>query len=178
MKNRKNKKNRKVFAITLLVPVLIFCLSSCDKLPIFSDDWFTGSPFGIPPSSVTPPTVTKPDPSDIVPLLISPRAGAVLDNGRSDGRDDIVWDFDWSDINGATSYRLYVIGSNALYPVIDRPSNMFDSSYHHVSAGSYIIDENRLNWKWKVRAYANGVWSDWSEERTFDVEPLNTDPPN
>jgi len=35
--------------------------------------------------------------------------------------------------------------------------------------------EARFGWIWKVRAKINGSWADWSPERTFDVEPLNTD---
>jgi hypothetical protein len=36
---------------------------------------------------------------------------------------------------------------------------------------------NDLNWTWKVRALAGGKWSPWSETRTFDVEPVDTDAP-
>ncbi len=115
---------------------------------------------------------------DTVPKLISPEEGAVLDNGRSDLRDVIVWDFDWSDVIGATKYHLYVEHTGSVLPLIDDDKVVYDSSYHYVKSGSYIIDSNRFNWKWKVRAYVNDKWSDWSEERRFDVEPLNTDPPS
>ncbi len=110
------------------------------------------------------------------PLLISPEKGAVLDNGRTDRSDDIVWDFDWSDCEGATEYHLYVIGYNAILPVID-VSNITSSSYQHIRHGSYIIERNRCGWTWKVRARVAGQWTEWSEIRTFDVEPLNADPP-
>lgn len=108
--------------------------------------------------------------------LVSPENGAVLDNGRTDGEDCIIWDFDWADVEGATKYLLYVKGSNAKYPIIN--CQIFSSSYHFESCGSYIIDHNRFDWRWKVAAYVNGNWSDWSEERYFDVEPVNTDPPS
>ena len=110
------------------------------------------------------------------PLLISPEEGAVLDNSRLDGSDDIVWDFDWSDCEGATQYHLYVIGPTAINPVIDH-NNITSSSYQHIRHGSYIIERNRYGWTWKVRVRVGGQWSEWSEIRTFDVEPLNTDPP-
>jgi hypothetical protein len=113
-----------------------------------------------------------------VPQLISPPAyGAMLDNGRTDRLDDIVWDFDWSDVPGASHYHLYVIHSGSWIPVIDRP-DLTQSSFHDVSPGAYIIDANRFAWTWKVRAKVDGVWGDWSPVRTFDVEPVNTDPPS
>ena len=109
-----------------------------------------------------------------IPSLISPEEGAVLDNGRTDGLDDIVWDFDWSDCAGATQYHLYVIHAGAGLPMID-DSNISSSSYHYVGHG-YIIDQNRYNWTWKVRAKVDGQWGGWSGTRTFDVEPVNSDP--
>ncbi|MFQ5720925.1 MAG: hypothetical protein ACE5GI_00340 [Candidatus Aminicenantales bacterium] len=119
----------------------------------------------------------KSEPSSCaIPKLISPEEGAILDNGRYDRRDDIVWDFSWSNINGAIKYHLYVKHTGAQKPVIDIKT--FNSFYHYISEDSYIIDENRFNWKWKVRAFVNDKWCDWSEERRFDVEPVNTDPPS
>jgi len=109
------------------------------------------------------------------PTLISPKNGAVLDNGRLDGRDIIEWHFDWSDYPGATKYHLYVIHVGAKYPVINVTTTR--SSYHHISKG-YIINSNRFNWTWKVRAGTKDSWLNWSGERRFNVEPLNTDPPN
>jgi hypothetical protein len=109
-----------------------------------------------------------------VPQLISPEEGAILDNGRRDGSDPILWDFDWSDCQGTTAYHLYVIGANASIPVIDDPA-LTESSFHFTSQG-YIADINRFDWRWKVRAQVDGVWGDWSPERTFDVEPVDTDP--
>jgi hypothetical protein len=50
------------------------------------------------------------------------------------------------------------------------------SQYNYISYG-FIPDSDRYNWKWKVRAQVSGVWSDWSEERSFIVEPVNTDCP-
>ncbi len=110
-----------------------------------------------------------------IPQLGLPVVGAVLDNGRTDFKDKEIWDFDWEDVPGATKYELYVIGVNATFPAINDETTT--SSYHSVDDG-YITNQNRLGWKWKVRAYANGLWSEWSEVRSFDVEPVNTDPPN
>jgi len=101
--------------------------------------------------------------------LISPEEGEILDNGRTDRLDDIIWDFDWSDCEGATQYHLYVFHLGSINPVIDN-DNIISSSYHAVSHGSYIVEENRYGWTWKVRAKVNGRWGNWSQIRTFDVE--------
>ena len=106
-------------------------------------------------------------------ILLSPEKGEILDNGRSDRNDAIAWDFDWEDYPDATSYQLFVIREGATNPVINVNANI--SSYQHLSEGSYIADQNRSNWTWRVRANVRGEWGDWSETRTFDVEPLNTD---
>jgi len=111
-----------------------------------------------------------------IPTLISPKEGEVLDNGRYDAKDYIEWDFDWSDVKGAAKYHLYVKHTGSRYPVIDKI--IYNGSrHHHRKYGSYIIENNRFNWKWKVRAFVDGQWCHWSEVRRFDVEPPNTDPP-
>ncbi len=98
----------------------------------------------------------------------------MLDNGRLDGNDDIVWDFDWSECPGATLYHLYVIGPSAPNPLIDQPA-LSEPGLCHVSR-SYILEANRWGWTWKVRAYVDGSWGPWSPTRSFDVEPVDTDP--
>jgi len=112
--------------------------------------------------------------SGVAPTLISPVAGATLDNGRTDFLDDIIWDFDWSNVSGATQYNLYVKLPSAQFAVIDL--GVSSSSFHYVS-NAYIVESNRFGWEWKVRAMTSGVWGPWSETRTFNVEPPNTDPP-
>ena len=106
--------------------------------------------------------------------LIQPRPGATMDNGCENRQDDIVWDFSWSPVEGATQYHLYVIGANAVIPVIDNamiPGTVF----HYVNPKNFIPAGDRFGWTWKVRALVNGVWSDWSAKRSFNVEPLNAD---
>lgn len=111
-----------------------------------------------------------------VPSLISPGADAVLDNGRTDTLDAVTWDFDWSDCPRATQYQLFVIHEGAQNPLIN-DSRITASSYHHERQGSYITNQNRFGWTWRVRAMVDGRWSDWSETRIFAVEPVDSDPP-
>jgi hypothetical protein len=111
------------------------------------------------------------EPSDAAPpTLLAPAARAVLQNGRLDGSADFVWEFEWSKVPGASHYHLFVIGTKATGPLIDK-SFLTSASFHDHSTGCYINGRNLLGWRWKVRAQVKGVWSDWSEERTFDVEP-------
>jgi hypothetical protein len=110
-----------------------------------------------------------------VPKLTSPTIKQELDNGRTDFNDLMVWDFDWEDVSGAEKYHLYVWHFGASSPLID--SDVITASSYHKETRSYILNGNRFNWAWKVRAYVDGKWGDWSAPWFFDVEPVNTDPP-
>lgn len=120
-------------------------------------------------------TPTSTQASACTPTLLSPNEGAIMDNGRNDFRDEIVWDFDWSDCPNATKYHLYVKRTGASLPSIDNDT-IVNSSFRSASY-SYIIDSNLQGWTWKVRAFINGSWEEWSVIQTFSVEPLNADPP-
>lgn len=130
----------------------------------------------VPRPMITPPirvTVVPTQNTFSRPALQSPEEGAVLDNGCTNREDRIIWSFDWADFPNAVRYQVWVQGQNALNPVVDKVVNT--SNYDHRSGG-YITDGNRRGWKWRVRAQmAGGNWTDWSAERHFDVEPLNTD---
>ena len=116
---------------------------------------------------------TQPTPAPPTPSLISPAIGAELDNNCENNSDSIEWDFDWEDTTDATQYRIRVIRTGATDPLIDEVVN--SSSYHYASK-DYIPNTNRLGWTWKVRADNNAdIWSEWSPERNFDIEPVNQD---
>jgi len=108
-----------------------------------------------------------------VPKLISPAYGAVMDNGCQDRSNGIVWDFEWSEVDEAVEYHLYVKGVNASIAVVD--DVVVGKQYRHDSPGSYIIGRHQLDWRWRVRARIGLDWQDWSDENSFDVEPLDTD---
>ncbi len=110
----------------------------------------------------------------VAPALLFPDASDLLDNGCTNLGSGIFWTFIWADVPNATQYHLYVIGATATTPVLDLP-NLRATEYISKRTGSYIADQNRRGWRWKVRARVNGQWTAWSEERLFDVEPVNTD---
>ncbi len=108
------------------------------------------------------------------PALRSPQDQAVMDNDCRNRQDGADWKFKWDKVPNASRYHLYVIGARAQYPVVDEPT-IKKTSYRRKTSGSYIAEHNRLGWQWKVWAMVNGKWGEWSKERKFDVEPLNTD---
>lgn len=112
------------------------------------------------------------DVDPLSPRLVAPASGAVLDNGCLDQRDPIEWSFNWAGCRDATRYHLYVIGGTATYPLADviTANTSFD-----VSTRAYIATGNDKAWRWWVQAERDGVWTDPSPTRTFDVEPVNTD---
>ena len=108
------------------------------------------------------------------PMLISPANGALMDNGCKPKAEGIAWDFDWSDVPGATAYHIRVF-RNPNIPLINN-MNVQTSSYHYASArNDHIINSNLNLWKWMVRAKGPGGWGTWSAVRGFRVERLNTD---
>ncbi|MDT4967551.1 MAG: hypothetical protein QOJ64_2288 [Acidobacteriota bacterium] len=107
------------------------------------------------------------------PKLLSPANGAVMDNGCSDKSNGITWDFDWSDVPGATAYHIRVWRNPAL-PVINR-MNVATSDYHYDSPQTYVINSNLAGWRWRVRAKVGATWGPWSRTGFISVERLNTD---
>lgn len=105
------------------------------------------------------------------PALLTPERGATLDNGLVDRSLSMVREFKWSEIPGATKYHLIVFGPSSDRPSTELPN--LSSPTHRYEIKGYVLDKYRLGWRWKVRALVNGVWTDWSEERIFNVAPLN-----
>lgn len=114
---------------------------------------------------------SAPDPS--VPQLVAPASGAVLDNGCVPGVDSVVWDFDWSDVAGATEYQLYVRNASSVFAMIN-DSTLTQSSFHF-SQDTYT--PNTTDWVWWVRARVDGTFRAWAGPRDFVVEEPNTDCP-
>lgn len=109
------------------------------------------------------------------PLLETPAHGATMDNGRADHADYQVWEFSWRPVPHASQYNLYVKNPIVQMPVINQITQ--DPHFRKAGYGNYVVNQNRLGWTWKVRAFVGGTWGPWSETRTFDFEPIDTDPP-
>ncbi len=107
------------------------------------------------------------------PALLTPVAGEEMDNGCDAEANPITWNFDWADCAGATQYHLYVKKTTAAIPVVDNQT-ITASEFTYESFG-HITNASLSDWRWRVRAYVGGAWQDWTPERSFDVEPLNSD---
>jgi hypothetical protein len=86
----------------------------------------------------------------------------------------IIWNFDWTDVAGASNYYLVVYRVGSYFNTIDTYVYGSQFTYSQILT---IQESFRYNLRWKVRAWINGSWSDWSPERSFSVEPVNTDCP-
>lgn len=107
------------------------------------------------------------------PRLLAPQQGTILDNGCNDRTDPMAWYFEWSEVPGASDYELLVNGPNASVPAIHESS--LSALSHREQSSAYVAAHNLRGWRWKVRARVRGAWGAWSDERTFDVEPVDTD---
>jgi hypothetical protein len=111
---------------------------------------------------------------DAVPELRVPAEGALADNGcTTDPNEAIVWDFDWSDVAGATTYELWVKHRSSPEPEVDVTG--LPTSSHRVGRFATTDGEFLRGWEWKVRAQVNGVNQPWSKTATFNLEPPDTD---
>ena len=108
------------------------------------------------------------------PTLLKPAAGATVDNGTGDSK-QMAWDFDWSDVPGATQYQLSMMHSSNLSVA---PTRRVTTIFNPTSSSYNLGNKWGVGgWRWKVRALVNGIWTDWSEERTFDVAALAINKP-
>lgn len=106
----------------------------------------------------------------IVTLAV-PAKNAVLPQRRLDsGKVESVWMFGWHDCPEAGRYHLYVIGPGALNPIVD--DDTLTAATYQFRRSSYGVTQ-RDGWTWKVRAFVDGRWGDWSEARWFSVAAPN-----
>jgi len=109
------------------------------------------------------------------PVPISPAPGEVLDNGRVDRFDDLVWAFRWSACEGAEGYQLVVLAPGTTAPVVDVETAV--TEFTGAWVGRRVADGSLDGWSWRVRARFDGDWGPWSDPRAFSVEPADRDPP-
>lgn len=106
-----------------------------------------------------------------IPAPLIPVEAAVMDNGCTNRENGISWDFDWEDCAGADLYSIHID-----HPSLENPldSDVPVSSFSLLE-DRFVPEESRIGWTWRVRARVNGIWGNYSPDRTFDVERLNTD---
>ena len=166
-------RHRRTTRIALITVIAVYLYASFTLVAVSASGRFDNE---VPLLSHPPPTSisTTLTATPTAITLISPDDKESLDNGRTDFLDYRVWDFDWSDVEGATRYHLFVVSPLGL-PHIDN-DNITSSSYHLETRG-YQTSDCLEGWTWGVRAYCNGQWNEWSDTQEFDVEPPDTDTP-
>ena len=110
-----------------------------------------------------------------VPMPLRPEPDAVLDNGCLDFSDEIVWEFAWTACDRATAYHLFAARDGAPLPVIDLDT--IEGTTFTFEGGGYVAEPNRTGWSWRVRSRTSAGWGPWSDPRSFEVEPADTDCP-
>ena len=108
----------------------------------------------------------------LVPELLSPPEGQVMDNGRSDCYEPISWHFTWTEVPGAQRYQLYVEHREGGFAFIE--VDTYHTEFEWCGEG-HIPEESLTGWIWRVRAGTMEDWWEWSEERSFTVEPPELD---
>ncbi|HKX27407.1 MAG TPA: redoxin domain-containing protein [Blastocatellia bacterium] len=105
-----------------------------------------------------------------VPQLISPKQADVLPNSGSGDPKKVAWVFSWANCPGAARFHLEVKAAKARFPLYDN-ATLHSLSYRFQLGRSRVEESNLSGWTWRVRAQTNGRWGEWSEQRTFAVEP-------
>jgi hypothetical protein len=114
------------------------------------------------------------------PALLTPASGALISqNVQANGcsllpaspRRGFGYQisFDWSDVSGATQYRLVAQHAGAPLPIVD--VTVAQSQYSFVSCNSFAVDGNLAGWSWQVQTFANGVWGPLGAPRPFEFLP-------
>jgi hypothetical protein len=107
-----------------------------------------------------------------VPALVVPGDNAVLPQQLPDEKFALNWTFEWKACPEATKYHLFVIGPTASNPIVNEDS-LTSATYQFQRSHGQISKSKAQGWTWKVRAYADGQWGQWSEVRKFNVTPAN-----
>jgi hypothetical protein len=112
----------------------------------------------------------------LAPKLLTPEEGDRMDNGCPDyPPDPIIWDFSWSSVPSADNYEIsfLVNGSERFNQIVTTPEFNYICYEDSDEIPLCQIDIDSENWSWRVRAGSGGTWSDWSDERSLDIEDID-----
>jgi len=111
-----------------------------------------------------PPCTDLPANPDIKPpTLVSPTNNATIPQPYEKPW-EFIWDYPF-DTHDIMEYRLCIKGELAVKSLIDTLTT--ELRYEQPpTCGGFIVERNRYNWIWKVRARnRRGEWSPWSEHK-------------
>ncbi|WP_170254438.1 BspA family leucine-rich repeat surface protein [Phaeodactylibacter luteus] len=110
------------------------------------------------------------------PSITAFTEGAILDNGCSnEGRPEegITIPLAWTAVEGADLYNIVLANAGAAIPLVN--ANTSATTYVYSCTGCFT---NSQAVEVKVRARANGIWTEFSPTVTGSFEPVNTDCPD
>lgn len=110
------------------------------------------------------------------PSITAFTEGAILDNGCSnEGRPEegITIPLAWTAVAGADLYNIVLANAGAAIPLVN--ANTSATTYVYSCTGCFT---NSQAVEVKVRARANGIWTEFSPTVTGSFEPVNTDCPD
>jgi hypothetical protein len=109
------------------------------------------------------------------PIITSPSANAVLDNGCTNASDPWFWDFAWTPVIEAASYSIQIVQNGR---IIQRQFLRGTSYRYGQTANSYFLNDNLSGLSVSITAYRdNGDLLALSRDVPFSIEPVNTDCP-
>ncbi|TWU50661.1 hypothetical protein Poly51_39540 [Rubripirellula tenax] len=100
--------------------------------------------------------------SETTPQLIHPATDASVKNGPPQ-----EWRFEWSEVENATEYELFVIHPDDDTPVVF-VDGIREANYLHIE-DKFVEQEQLQGWLWRVRAKVDGDWMPWSALEQFNV---------
>jgi photosystem II stability/assembly factor-like uncharacterized protein len=116
-----------------------------------------GPPFPPPPTLLAPPS------GALIPQNDASNGCALL-AGRERAGYGYRISFDWTNVAGASQYRLVAKHQSAAFPIVN--VTIPQSAYVHVSCNAFALEPNLTGWSWQVQAF-NGVWGSFSAPRPF-----------
>lgn len=107
------------------------------------------------------------------PKLLAPAPGAALANFGAAPGPAVSWEFRWTAVNGASKYHVQVSRVGAAQPLFNRDDLKLPKFKGTIR--SKFPESSLDGWTWKVRAFVNGRWNDWSESQPFRIDASQKD---
>lgn len=81
----------------------------------------------------------------------------------------------WSNVSNADEYEISFIvnGTERFSRIVTATEFNYICYKDSDEIPDCRIDVDSENWSWRVRAGSGGIWSDWSDERSLNIEDVN-----